>query len=264
MVAVVPPASSWHSLVVRKRRRLDMSLDDFVRLGGLSRAMATFLESCLQARANLLVCGASAQAVASFLGALALSTPAGERVCVIQEVDEFVIPHAHVVSLVLPDQRARGEEAVRAAARVRPDRILVSALGGLVTSATLDAIGEGNDGVMAAMTAQSLRQGVSRMVTELLLTRPGLSNAAAHEGGGESFDIAVGGAPMADGRHRVARMAEFGGADEKGVVVRDIFNAAEGGDGTFVTTGIVPRIVGELQARGVRVDTNLFKRSSRN
>lgn len=264
MVAVVPPASSWHSLVIRKRRRLDMSLDDFVRLGGLSRAMATFLEGCLQARANLLVCGSSGQAVASFLGALALSTPPGERVCVVQEVDEILIPHAHVVSLVLSDMRARGEEAVHAAARVRPDRILVSALGGQVTSATLDAIGEGNDGVLAAMTAPSLRQGVSRLVTELLLTRPGVSSAAAHECVGEAFDIAIEVAPMADGRHRVVRMAEFGGADEKGVVVRDLFNAAESGDGTFVTTGVVPRIIGELQARGVRVDTNLFKRSSRN
>ncbi|MEO8874188.1 MAG: FHA domain-containing protein, partial [Polyangiaceae bacterium] len=45
MLAFVPPASAGHALLIRKRRRLNMSLEDFVRLGGLSRAMATFLEN---------------------------------------------------------------------------------------------------------------------------------------------------------------------------------------------------------------------------
>jgi pilus assembly protein CpaF len=262
MTAVVPPASSWHSLVVRKRRRLDMSLDDFVRLGGLSRAMATFLENCLQAHANLMVCGSNGQAVASFLAALASATPAGERVCVVQEVDEFLIPHAQVASLVLADLRARGEEAVRAAMRMRPDRTLIANLGGQVVAAAVEAIGEGNDGILAAMTAPSLRQGISRLVTELVMARPGIGVDAARECVGESFDIALEVAPMADGRHRVVRMVEFGGSDAKGVVVRDLFNAAEGGDGTFNPTGVVPRVVAEFSNRGVKVDANLFKRAA--
>jgi hypothetical protein len=52
MLAFVPPASAGHALLIRKRRRLNMSLEDFVRLGGLSRAMATFLENCMAAKAK--------------------------------------------------------------------------------------------------------------------------------------------------------------------------------------------------------------------
>ena len=62
------------------------------------------------------------------------------------------------------------------------------------------------------------------------------------------------------------RLAELGGSDEKGVVVRDIFTFAPDasqGDGSFTVSGIVPRLVGEFAARGVKVDPNIFKRAAR-
>ncbi|WP_394851219.1 ATPase, T2SS/T4P/T4SS family [Pendulispora rubella] len=262
MIALVPPASSSHALVIRKRRRLDLSLDDFVRLGGLSRAMATFLENCLQAHANVLVTGPSSLAASSFLAALTSASPAGERICVLQEVDEFFVPNAHVTSIVLSDVHARGEEAVRVASKIHPDRVVVSQLAGHVAVATLDAIAEGTGGVLAASVAPSLRQGVSRLVAQVTSLRPGTSLDAAREIVGEAFDIAVEVVPTADGRHRLLRLAEFAGSDAKGVVVRDIFTAADGGDGTFNATGVVPRVVAEFGNRGVKVDPNLFKRAA--
>jgi pilus assembly protein CpaF len=262
LMALLPPASSTHALIIRKRRRLDMSLEDFVRLGGLSRAMATFLENCMAARANILVCGSNSQTVASFLAALAAATAPGDRIAVLQEVDEFTVPHAHVLSVALPDTRARGEEAVRAASKARPDRLVVSSLAGNVAAATLEAISEGAEGVLAASAAPSLRQGLARLVSQVLLARPGMSVEAARECVGEAFDIAIEVAPMADGRNRVVRLAELGGTDAKGVVTRDLFTSAtEGADGTFAATGVVPRVVGEFSQRGVKVDPNLFKRS---
>lgn len=261
MIALLPPASSSHALVIRKKRRLDMSLEDFVRLGGLSRAMATFLDNCMAARANILVCGSNSGTVAAFVAALASASPPGDRVAALQEVEEFAVPHAHLVSLGLPDTRARGEEAVRAAAKMRPDRMIVGSLAANVAAATLEVIAEGAEGVVAATAAPSLRQGLSRLVAQVLLARPGMSVEAARECVGEAFDIAVEVAPLADGRNRVVRMAELGGTDAKGVVARDLFTAGDSGDGSYSATGVVPRVVGEFAQRGVKVDPNLFKRS---
>lgn len=260
MLAFVPPASAGHALLIRKRRRLNMSLEDFVRLGGLSRAMATFLENCIAAKANVLLCGANGQALSSYLAALTSACGPGDRIAVLQEVDEITVPHAHVVSIALADTDRLGEEAVRAAAKVRADRLVVASLAGRVGAATLEAVADGAEGVLAATTAPSLRQGLSRLVAQLLLTRPGMSVEAARECVGESFDVAMEVAALPDGRHRVVRLAELGGADAKGVVVRDLFTAGEG-DGAFVSTGVVPRVVGEFAQRGVKVDPNLFKRS---
>ena len=67
---------------------------------------------------------------------------------------------------------------------------------------------------------------------------------------------------LPNSQYRVTRIAELGGTDAKGIVARDIFvAAAEGGGEGHVATGVVPRIVNEFAARGVRLDTNLFKKS---
>jgi pilus assembly protein CpaF len=267
MIGIAPPAAASYVLVIRKRRRVDMSLEDFVRAGALSRAMATFVESCLVARANILVCGPTASGTASFLAALASTGPSGDRVAVVQELEEIGITAAHVISLNLPDYRQRGEESVRAAARVRPDRLVVAALAGHVGAATLEAVADGAEGVIAAVFAPSLRQGLSKLVAQLVLARPGFNVESARECVGEAFDIAIELGRLPDGRPRVIRLAELGGSDGKGVVARDVFTfVAEGGgagDGTFAVSGVVPRVVGEFAARGVKVDPNIFKRVGR-
>lgn len=257
MLAFVPPTSSAHAVVVRKRRRIEMSLEDFVRLAAMSRQMAAFLEHCLVARANVLAC-APGQLAPTFVGALA-SGSAGDRVAVLQEDEEFSISHAHVVSLGLGADR---EAVVRGAARMRPDRMVVAALGGPVAGAVVEAIAEGAEGVLAAMSAPSLRHGLTRVVGQLAMARPGLSVEAAREIVGEAFDVAVELVALPDGRYRVTRIAELAGADGKGVVARDIFVAAQpdGPDAGHAATGVVPRVAAEFAARGVRMDPNLFKK----
>jgi pilus assembly protein CpaF len=151
---------------------------------------------------------------------------------------------------------------LRAAARMRPDRWIVGALSGRMGASTLEAVSEGAEGVLASASAPTLRQGLSRLVTQLLLAQPGLSPEAARECVAESFDIAVEVHLLPEGRYRVTRIAELGGTDAKGLVVRDVFVATDGGEG-HIATGVVPRIINEFAARGVRVDTNLFKKPGR-
>jgi len=257
MIAFLPPTSSMHALVIRKRRKVEMALEDFVRLAAMSRQMATFLEQCLAARANVLAC-APGQLGAMFVGAMA-SGSAGDRVALLQDNEEFSISHAHVVSLGLGADR---ETVVRGAARLRPDRIVIGALAGSVVGATVEAIAEGAEGVLAAMSAPSLRQALTRLVGQLTMARPGVSVEAAREIIGESFDVAVELVTLPDGRYRVTRIAELAGSDAKGVVARDIFVAgqADGPDAGHMATGVVPRITAEFAARGVRMDPNLFKK----
>src|SRR5262249_52662642 len=174
-----------------KKRRIDVSLEDLVRQNALSRPMAFFLETCLSARANVLVCGPAAAGTSHVLGALASSGPAGERIICLHEVDEINVAHAHMVSLPLLDTRARGEEAVRAAAKLRPERLVVGPLAAGVAAATLEAIAEGAEGVLAAMHAPSLRQGLARLAAQLVALRPGAGMDAVREALGESFEVAI-------------------------------------------------------------------------
>jgi pilus assembly protein CpaF len=265
MLGIAPPASAGYVLIIRKRRRIDSSIEEFVRAGALSRAMATFVESCLGARANILVCGSTASGTASFLSALAATASGADRVVVLQDLDDVGAGGGHVVTLNLIDSRQRGEDAIHAAARIRADRLVVCSLAGSLIAATVDVIAGGSEGVIAAAQAPSLRQALSRLVNQLVNVRPGLNVQSARESIGESFDIAIELGRLPDGRPRVLRLAELAGSDEKGVVVRDIFTFAADaqGDGSFAVSGVVPRVVGEFAARGVKVDPNIFKRAGR-
>ena len=264
MIAITPPSANGCVLVVRKRRRVEMSMEELVRSGAVSRPMATFLEHCLAARANILVSGSGSVNVAAMLSALASAGPLGDRVVVLQDSEELGVAQAHAVSLALPDKRARGEEAVRAAASLRADRLVIGSLAGNVVAATLEAIAEGAEGVIAAVCAPSLRHALARVVAQLALARPGASVETAREWVGESFDVAIEVARFPDGRLRATRIAELAGTDPKGVVSRDLFTLSgdgPSGEGAFVASGVVPRLVNEFASRGVKVDANLFKRT---
>jgi pilus assembly protein CpaF len=258
MLAVVPPAASSHVLVIRRKRRVDMNLEEFVRAGALARGGAQFLEQALAARANILVVGPAA---VPFVAGLAGSASPGERICVAHDVDEVNVAHAHMVALPLAGNVAKDEETVRAAAKIHADRLVVASLPVGAASAVIEVIAEGADGVLVAAHAPTLRQGLARFATRLILARPSLGVDAAREAIVEAFDLAIEVMALPDGRPRVVRIAELGGVDTKGMVVRDIFVSTGEGENAFNASGVVPRLASDLAARGIKLDPALFKKT---
>lgn len=260
MLGFLPPAASSPAVVLHKRRRADMSIEDFVRLGAMSRPMATFLEACVAARVNVLVAASGPHLAAMLVGALASAGSAGDRVVVLQDEGEPNLSHGQVLSLGL-DNPENAETLVAGAARLRPDRMVFGTLQGRIAGAALDAIANGAEGVLAAAPAPSLRHALGRLVAQLILARPGVGLEAAREMVGEAFDVAIEATALPDGRYRVTRIAELAGGDTKGVIARDLFVAqADGPDGGHQATGVVPHLATELGARGIRLDPSLFKK----
>ncbi|MBK6463782.1 MAG: Flp pilus assembly complex ATPase component TadA [Myxococcales bacterium] len=253
--AVLAPLARSSTLSVRKRRASDASFDSLAREGALSRPMAVYLEALVAGRMNVLVIGAASADAASFLGAFVHASPPNERVAVVEDHEELSAPHACVASF----RRSQGAAALAAAARTRPDRLVVSQLGGAALSATFEAMGDGCEAVVAALTASSLRAGLARLAAQLVFQRPGLSLDGARELIAESFDAALELGPSTDGRRRVVRVCEVGVDPAKGFATKDIFVLNEA-DGTFPPSGVVPKAVAELNARGARIDAAIFRR----
>lgn len=267
MFAVLPPASDHgHMVVIRKPQRADLTLEDLVRSGTISRAMAGLFAQCVEARANILVTGALGAGATSLIGALAAAGSTNDRVVVLQEDDELIFNQPHTISIMLGETAEEGARAVQAAARIRPDRLVIGAFAGRVAAEVVDAMGDGIDGVLAAARAPTLRQAAARLTADLAVTKPGLTPDIAREWLASAFDLVIEIARLRDGRHRVLRVAEL--AVEGGhVAVRDIFTfaverTAAGGavEGSFHPTGVVPGIVEDLAARGIQIDASIFKR----
>lgn len=267
MFAVLPPASDQgHMVVIRKPQRADLTLEDLVRSGTISRAMAGLFAQCVEARANLLVTGAVGAGATSLLGALAAAGSTTDRVVVLQEDDELIFNQPHTISILLGETPEEGARAVQAAARIRPDRLVIGAFAGSVAAEVVDAMGDGVDGVLAAARAPTLRQAAARLTADLAATKPGLTPDIAREWLASAFDLVIEIARLRDGRHRVLRVAELE-MDGSRITARDIFTfvverTAAGGavEGTFHPTGVVPGIVEDLAARGIQIDASIFKR----
>jgi pilus assembly protein CpaF len=267
LFAVLPPATErGHVIVLRKPQRADLTLEDLVRSGTISRAMASLFGYAVAGRANILVTGSIGAGTTSLLGALAAAGSTEDRVMVLEEDDELIFNQPHIVSMLIGDPE-QGVRAVQAAARVHPDRLVVGAFAGRVAVEVVDAIGDGMDGVLAAARAPTLRQALARLTADIAATRPGLTPETAREWLASAFDLAVEIARLRDGRHRVMRVSELQ-IDGNRVVPRDIFTflverTAAGGavEGTFAPSGVVPAVAEDLVARGAAIDLAMFKRA---
>ncbi|HEU4410549.1 MAG TPA: FHA domain-containing protein [Polyangiaceae bacterium] len=269
MLALMPPLTHGPALVIRRRRRVEATVDELVRGGVLSRTMATFLGHCMTGRANLLVIGPAEAGVSSFVAALAALAPPDERVVCASSPDEPFVGPASALALPLEPNGERAELALRAVARLRADRMVAGPLGGRLFATMLDLIGEGVRGVVATVRAPTLRQGMGRLVAEVCAAHPGLSAEVVRDWIATSFDLGLELARSRDGRSRVLRVAELN-AGPSTIEARDVYtfaaerSAAGGGvEGTFQPTGHVPRLVDDLRARGFAIDGSLFNASFR-
>lgn len=195
--AVIAPVGG-PTLSIRKFSRLSVPLrgvaPSWTAIGALAPEAADLLTDAVAAHANILIVGATGSGKSTLLRSLAALIPENERLVVIEDTNELVLPHPHVVHLEAMggrDSSAGIADLVANALRMRPDRILVGEVRTpREASALLDALTTGHDGSFTTAHAGSARGAIDRL--ELLLARSGESAPDAvqrHVLG--AFDIVV-------------------------------------------------------------------------
>ena len=266
LFAVLPSASpQGHLLVLSRAARTRTTLDGLVRAGAISRGMATLLTHCMAARANILVVGGTDSGAWELVDALAACAPRHARALWLRDEEgrDLVPEDAAAIDLGAGDAQIA---SINAAVRLAADHVLTPPLGGETLATLLDAITHGTEGVILRVAAATLRHALDRASADLASARPGLSAATAREWMGSAFDLGLEVTRLRDGRLRVVRLVELRGGPQ-GTQLRDIFTfayhrTAVGGsiEGAFYASGTVPRIVEDLAARGMPLDTSIFRR----
>ena len=260
-----PRVPSGTMLHLERAQRVDATLDDLVRSGTISRVVATFLRNCVAVRANILIVGPREARGAIVAGALASASTDGHIVA-IQDNDVIVSNAVPVSHLDVADAPRDLSDLVDFAGRFPESRLVVDNFSGRTAAAVLGAVAGGADGLIAVSTAASLRRGLLRLPAEISVARPELSVSAARELLATTFDIVIDVAVLRDGRRRVVRISEPSGINADEITLRDIFSfvverSSSGSvDGTFQATGVAPRILSDMVARGLPVDSGIFSR----
>ena len=182
--AIIAPIGG-PSISIRKFSRRSLALTgaapSWVAAGALPEAAAELLASAVTSRANILIVGATGAGKSTLLRSLASCIPSEERIIVIEDTNELVLPHPHVVHLECAPSRDGGvgsAELVANALRMRPDRIIVGEVRTpREASALLDALTTGHEGALTTAHAGSAAAAIDRL--ELLLARAGESAPAA-------------------------------------------------------------------------------------
>lgn len=251
---------------IRKPRKIESSLDDLVRRGAISRAMATFLGQCVAGHLNILVVGPRDEGANIVLSALCGAVHR-ERIVAATDFDDLTC-NENVVRLDLSQYKGEARRLFEIASSVPQTRLAVTLTSPELSAATLESTGSGMSGLLASLHAANLNRGLLRLPADLVAERGSMSLEAAVGWVLSAFDLVIEVTRLRDGRVRVLRIGELSTAAGGGIDVTDIFRfavsrVAAGGavEGTFVPAGQTPRVAGQLEALGMRVDPSLFVRS---
>jgi pilus assembly protein CpaF len=271
--ATIPPvALNGPTLSIRRFGRQRLRRTDLLRLGMLSEDMATFLELAVQARKNMLISGGTGAGKTTFLGAVAESIPASERIITIEDAAELMLDQRHVVRMETRPANIEGRgqittrDLVVNSLRMRPDRIIVGEVRGPEALDMLQAMNTGHDGSLTTVHANSPRDAFARLETMVLMAGIDLPSRAIREQITSAIYLIVQVRRYEDGVRRVGSIMEMIGLEGLTPLTQEIFKFERRGRkgrnivGEYVATGIVPRLVEELRDRDVQVPMNLFQK----
>jgi pilus assembly protein CpaF len=217
--AVIPPlAVDGPCVTIRRFGARAVTLEEF----GVDGAAGAFLRWAVVAGWNLLVAGATSAGKTTLLNALSAAIPCAERVVTIEETAELRLAQPHVVRLEARPANAEGaggvtvRELVRAALRMRPDRLVVGEVRGGEALDMLQALNTGHDGSMSTIHANGPVDALARLETLVLLADSGLPLVAVRTQVASSVDAVVFVARGRGGCRRVEAIAEVDGDHRDG------------------------------------------------
>jgi pilus assembly protein CpaF len=217
--AVIPPlAVDGPCVTIRRFGARAVALEEF----GVHGDAARFLRWTVAAGWNLLVAGATSAGKTTLLNALSQAIPQAERVVTIEETAELRLAQPHVVRLEARPPNAEGaggvtvRALVRAALRMRPDRLVVGEVRAGEALDMLQALNTGHDGSMSTIHANGPVDALARLETLVLLADSGLPLAAVRAQMVACLDAVVFVARGRGGERRVEAIAEVDASIREG------------------------------------------------
>lgn len=271
--AVIPPLSlKGPVLTIRKFKKEVANIDDFLRSGALTPHMARFLEACVKAKLNIIICGGTGGGKTTLLNVLSSFIGDNERIITIEDAAELKLEQEHVISLETrtTNYEGTGEVTIRDlvinSLRMRPDRIIVGEVRGKEAFDMLQAMNTGHSGSLTTMHANSPVDALNRLETMILMAGMEIPIKALREYIYSAIDIVVHIQRLSDGKRKIISICEIVGFDDDEIKLKEIFAFKQTGiingkevDGEFIRYEYVPKIYQELKDKGIDDLKDIFE-----
>jgi len=211
LCAVIDPvAIDGTAVAIRQHRPRPFALESFT----VDRGTIALLEDVVAARCNLLVSGATSSGKTTFVASLLQRADPADRLVLCEDTAELTLGGRHAVRLEARAASADGLAAVdlaalvRAALRLRPDRLVVGEFRGTEVLAAVEAMNTGHDGSLSTCHANSAVDALRRVETLLMQAAPAWPLAAIRRQVSRSIDVVIHLERDATGRRAIAEVVE--------------------------------------------------------
>lgn len=231
---VYPVALNGPILTIRRFPDSPMTMERLIEIGSITPACAEFLEKLVKARYSIIIGGGTGSGKTTFLGALSQYIPKDERVITIEDNAELKIQGIdNLVRLEAKNANVAGgvsvaiRDLIKAALRMRPDRIIVGEVRGEEAVDMLQALNTGHDGSLGTAHANSCRDMLSRLETMTLMGVT-LPLEAIRRQIASGVDILVHLGRMRDKSRKVLEITEVCGFEKGEILLRPLYSRQEG------------------------------------
>jgi pilus assembly protein CpaF len=270
-VAVRPVAVDGPLMSIRKFSKRPFNINKLVDIGALRPQMAELLGAAVKARITTIISGGTGSGKTTMLNALSAFISDKERLVTIEDAAELQLQQPHVGRMETrpPNIEGKGEirqrDLVKNALRMRPDRVILGECRGEEAFDMLQAMNTGHEGSMATIHANTPRDAISRL--EQMIGMAGLPMTIASVRGqiAAAIRLIVQLSRLSDGKRRVMSIAEITGMEGDIIQMQEIYKFVRTGtledgsvQGHFTATGIRPRFLTDLAAKGIKIPGSYF------
>ena len=233
-VVMKPVALNGPILTIRRFPEQAVTMEFLVSIGSITKEAAEFLQALVRTRYSMMIGGATGSGKTTFLNALSAYIPKGERIITIEDNAELQIQG--VENLVRLEAKEANLESgteitirdlIRAALRMRPNRVIIGEVRGAETFELLSALNTGHAGSLSTAHANSVKDMISRLETMVLMGVQ-LPLEAIRRQIASGIEILVHLGRGEDGSRRVEEIAEITGMEEDEIKTVSLFRREYG------------------------------------
>jgi pilus assembly protein CpaF len=270
--AIIPPiALDGPSMSIRRFGSNPLKLEDLLNYKAFTPEMAMLMEAAIKARLNIVISGGTGCGKTTLLNTLSSFIPNDERVITIEDAAELQLQQEHVVRLETRPPNIEGKGAVttrdlvRNALRMRPERIIIGECRGAETLDMLQAMNTGHAGSMTTLHANAVRDALARLETMIMMGGFELPIKAMRQQIASAVDIIIQANRLQGGPRKITGITEVMNMEQDVIITQEIFRFRQLGIdqngrafGQFEATGVRPSFVNRLEAKGIKLPSNMF------
>lgn len=270
--AVIPPLSlNGPIITIRKFKRNLNNIEDLIRNGTLTPYMARFLDACVKAKLNILVCGGTGSGKTTILNVLSSFINDDERIITIEDAAELKLKQEHVITLETRNTNYEQEKEITIrdlvinALRMRPDRIIVGEVRGKEAFDMLQAMNTGHDGSMSTLHANGPRDALNRLETMVLMGGIEIPVLAVREYILNAINIVVNVERLSDGKRKITSICEVTEFKDNEIKLKEIFAFKQKGltankevNGSFILYKYIPKVYEIIKSKGINLVDDIF------